>query len=71
MAGALLVCQVLLGAHNVWLEEHAALIVAHQIVATLLWSTVLLIAYRLAWAPQPSPAGAGAALPRGARAAAA
>ncbi|MGZ5356813.1 MAG: COX15/CtaA family protein [Solirubrobacterales bacterium] len=71
VAGALLACQVLLGALNVWLEEHAALIVAHLIVATLLWSTVLLIAYRLAWAPQPSTAGAGAALPRGARAAAA
>lgn len=71
LAGLLLVCQVLLGALNVWLEEHAALIVAHLIVATLLWSTVLLIAYRLAWAPQPSAAGAAAELPRGARTAAA
>ena len=55
-AGALLVTQVLLGASNVWLEEHAVLIVSHLVVATLLWSTVLLIAYTLAW----SPAGARA-----------
>ena len=41
------------------LEEHAALIVAHLIVATLLWSTVMLIAYTLAWSP--APAGAPAA----------
>jgi heme A synthase len=71
VAGILLACQVLLGALNVWLEEHAALIVGHLVVATLLWSTVMLIAFRLAWAPQPAGAGAGAELPRGARAAAA
>jgi heme A synthase len=51
VAGFLLLCQLLLGALNVWLGEHATLIVAHLTVATLLWSTVLLIAYRLAWAP--------------------
>jgi len=57
----LLVVQVALGALNVVLEEHAALIVAHLIIATLLWSTLLLIAYTLAWSPAPalarSPAG--------------
>ena len=53
LAGGLLGLQLLLGALNVWLGEHATLIVAHLITATLLWSTVLLIAYRLAWSPQP------------------
>ena len=53
LAGVLLGVQLLLGALNVWLGEHATLIVAHLITATLLWSTVLLIAYRLAWSPQP------------------
>jgi heme A synthase len=53
VAGFLLLCQLLLGALNVWLGEHATLIVAHLTVATLLWSTVLMIAYRLAWAPAP------------------
>ena len=54
LAGGLLALQLALGALNVWLGEHATLIVAHLIVATLLWSAVLLIACRLAWAPQPS-----------------
>jgi heme A synthase len=60
-AGGLLVAQLLLGALNVWLGEHAALVVAHLTVATLLWSSVLLIAFRLAWAPAPSAARSPAA----------
>jgi heme A synthase len=72
LAAALLACQVLLGALNVWLGEHATLIVAHLITATVLWSTVLLIAYRLAWSPQPAGAMAEArTAPAGASAAAA
>lgn len=72
VALALLACQVLLGAINVWEGEHATLIVAHLITATLLWSTVLLIAFRLAWSLQPAeaPAGAGAAPARPSAAAA-
>jgi heme A synthase len=54
VAGGLLLLQLLLGALNVWLGEHATLIVAHLFVATLLWGTVLLIAFRLAWAPAPA-----------------
>jgi heme A synthase len=50
---ALLASQVLLGALNVLLEEHAALIVAHLVIATLLWSTVLLIGFTLAFSPAP------------------
>lgn len=53
LAALLLIAQVLLGALNVWLGEHAVLIVAHLVTATLLWSTVALIGFRLAWAPQP------------------
>src|SRR5262245_15134348 len=50
----LLLCQVLLGALNVWLGEHGPLIVAHLTTGTLLWIAVLEIAYRLAWLPMPS-----------------
>jgi heme A synthase len=54
LAGALLLLgQLLLGALNVWLGEHATLIVAHLFVATLLWASVVSIAYKLAWLPSP------------------
>jgi heme A synthase len=54
LLGALLLLgQLLLGALNVWLGEHATLIVAHLVVATLLWATVVSIAFRLAWLPSP------------------
>jgi len=56
VASSLLLLQLLLGALNVWLGEHPTLIVAHLTVATLLWSAVLLIAYRLAFAPEPAGA---------------
>ena len=51
---ALLAVQLALGALNVWLGKHAVLVVAHLTIATLLWSTVLVIAMRLAWATQPA-----------------
>ena len=54
LAALLLLCQVLLGGMNVWLGEHASLIVAHLTVATLLWAAVISIAYRLAWLPSPA-----------------
>jgi heme A synthase len=54
LAALLLVGQVLLGGLNVWLGEHAALIVGHLTVATLLWATLVSIAYRLAWLPSPA-----------------
>jgi heme A synthase len=55
LAALLLFCQVLLGALNVWLGEHAWLIVAHLATATLLWAAVISIAYRVAWLPTPAP----------------
>jgi heme A synthase len=54
LAAVLLLAQLLLGALNVWLGEHATLIVAHLTVATLLWAAVVSIAYRLAWLPSPA-----------------
>jgi heme A synthase len=57
LAALLLLAQVLLGGMNVWLGEHGALIVGHLTVATLLWLTVVSIAYRLAWLPSPARAG--------------
>jgi heme A synthase len=55
LAALLLLCQLLLGALNVWLGEHGPLIVAHLAMATLLWATVLSIGYRLAWLPSAEP----------------
>ena len=54
LAALLLLCQLLLGALNVWLGEHGPLIVAHLATATLLWATVVSIAFRLAWLPSPA-----------------
>ncbi len=39
--GAVLAAQVLLGAMNVWLGEHAGLVVTHLGMATLLWALVV------------------------------
>ena len=71
IAGLLLATQILLGVLNVLLEEHAALILAHLIVATLLWSTVVLIAYTLAWSPALAIAPAARSASRSASTAAA
>ncbi len=51
ITGLLLVVQLLLGGLNVWLGEHAVLIVAHLTTGTLLWIAVIEIGYRLAWFP--------------------
>jgi heme A synthase len=40
-SAAVLVLQVLLGALNVWLGEHAWLVIAHLSVATLLWASLV------------------------------
>jgi heme A synthase len=55
IAPALLVCQILLGALNVWLGKHPGLIVAHLTLATILWATVVYAAASLITVP----AGAG------------
>jgi heme A synthase len=51
IAPALLVCQILLGALNVWLGKHPALIVAHLTLATVLWATVVYAAASLITVP--------------------
>ena len=51
VAPVLLVCQILLGALNVWLGKHPGLIVAHLTLATLLWGTVVYAAASLMSVP--------------------
>jgi heme A synthase len=52
----LLVCQILLGAINVWEGKHPGLVVAHLTLATILWGTVVYAAASLV--PLPETAGA-------------
>ncbi|HYU61843.1 MAG TPA: COX15/CtaA family protein [Solirubrobacterales bacterium] len=59
LAAAILLLQILLGALNVWLGEHAELVVAHLSVGTLLWVTVAYAAVELF----PVPAGERARVP--------
>jgi heme A synthase len=54
---AVLFCQVLLGAMNVWAGEHAWLIVAHLAVGALLWVALVAFTLQLTALPEPSPAG--------------
>jgi heme A synthase len=53
LAALLLVCQILLGAINVWAGEHGELVVAHLTVATLLWGT--LVYATMVLVPVPAP----------------
>jgi heme A synthase len=57
LAPALLALQILLGALNVWLGEHPALILAHLTLATVLWATVVHAAASLL--PVPADARRG------------
>jgi heme A synthase len=63
LAAAILLCQILLGALNVWLGEHAVLVVAHLAVGTLLWVTVAYAAAQLLPAPSARRAQVPAASP--------
>jgi heme A synthase len=58
--GLLLVLQVLLGAMNVWLGKHPALIVAHLTTGTLLWAAAVSTTLRLSPIPQTASRPAGA-----------
>jgi heme A synthase len=57
----LLVCQILLGAINVWEGKHAWLVVSHLTLATILWGTVVYAATSLV----PVPEGAREPRPEG------
>ena len=48
-----LAVQVLLGALNVWLGEHAGLVVAHLTVATLLWASLVHVSMLALPSPRP------------------
>jgi heme A synthase len=63
LAAAILLCQILLGALNVWLGEHAVLVVAHLAVGTLLWVTVAYAVAELIPAPTARRARVPAASP--------
>jgi len=48
----LLVCQILLGAINVWEGKHAWLVVSHLTLATILWGTVIYAVTTLVRVPE-------------------
>jgi heme A synthase len=54
LAVALLLAQVLLGALNVWLGEHAGLVVAHLTLGTLLWGSVVYAGLEFVRVPEPA-----------------
>ena len=54
IASILLACQILLGAMNVWLGEHAGLIAGHLALGTILWGTMVTAASALAPASAPA-----------------
>jgi heme A synthase len=41
LVAALLACQILLGAANVWAGKHAGLIIAHLMLGTTLWTALV------------------------------
>jgi heme A synthase len=55
LLAALLVVQVLLGALNVWLGKHPALVVAHLTAGTLLWAAAVSATLRLSPVPRAIP----------------
>jgi heme A synthase len=60
VAAAILATQLLVGALNVWLDEYEALIVLHLALGTLLWATLVGLAFQLFRVPKAveSPSGA-------------
>jgi heme a synthase len=54
IAVAVLAVQVLLGALNVWLGEHAGLVIVHLAVGTLLWASLVHLSMLLLPAPRPA-----------------
>jgi heme A synthase len=53
---AILLLQVLLGALNVWVGEHAWLVVVHLTVGALLWVSLVFFSLLVLGAPQPAEA---------------
>ncbi|HEX2160946.1 MAG TPA: COX15/CtaA family protein [Thermoleophilaceae bacterium] len=60
VAAAVLATQLLVGALNVWLDEYEALIVLHLALGTLLWGTLVGLAFQLFRIPEPVESRSGA-----------
>lgn len=60
VAAAVLATQLLVGALNVWLDEYEALIVLHLALGTLLWATLVGLAFQLFRVPKPVESASGA-----------
>jgi heme A synthase len=58
-AGAILLCQIALGAINVWAGKHAGLIIGHLALGTALWSTVVYAGATLLPVSVPAPQRVG------------
>lgn len=60
IAAGILAAQLLVGALNVWLDEYEALIVLHLALGTLLWATLVGLAFQLFRIPEPVESSSGA-----------
>jgi len=60
IALGILGAQLLVGALNVWLDEYEALIVLHLALGTLLWGTLVGLAFQLFRVPKPVESSSGA-----------
>ncbi len=60
IAAGILAAQLLVGALNVWLDEYEALIVAHLALGTLLWGTLVGLAFQLFRIPKAVESSPGA-----------
>ena len=58
LAAVLVAAQVLVGALNVWLDEYEALILLHLALGTLVWATLVGLAFQLYRVPAPAAARA-------------
>ena len=56
LAALLVAAQVLVGALNVWLDEYEALILLHLALGTLVWATLVGLAFQLYRIPAPAAA---------------
>jgi heme A synthase len=63
IAAGVLAAQLLVGALNVWLDEYEALIVAHLALGTLLWGTLVGLAFQLFRVPKAVESSSGASSP--------
>ncbi|HYI79401.1 MAG TPA: COX15/CtaA family protein [Thermoleophilaceae bacterium] len=59
IALGILGAQLLVGALNVWLDEYEALIVLHLALGTLLWGTLVGLAFQLFRVPKPVESSSG------------